>query len=137
MKKLLLFITILSFFALNANAQFKINDKLFSTGFATDTAVTISIKLISLDILVNTKEQRPIFYLSFNNRTNQSIVDRNVDYSDIQKACDKNNIPLDQQEAIIGQTFSAVYAGTKAQKLGAIRLLLSSYGIILKPDDEQ
>ena len=136
MKKIILTILLLGI-SLITNAQFKINDKLFSTGFATDTAVTISIKLISLDILVNTKEQRPIFYLSFNNRTNQSIVDRNIDYSDIQKACDKNNIPLDQQEAIIGQTFSAVYAGTKEQKLGAIRLLLSSYGIILKPDDEQ
>lgn len=137
MRKLILFITVLSFFALSANAQFKINDKIFSTGFGSDTAVSISIRVVNLQVLLESKAQRPVFYLSFDGKNGQSVTSRNIDYSDMKVACQKNGIPLDQQETIIAQTFLAVFSGTKAQKLGAIRGLLDSYGIVVKPDLEQ
>ena len=137
MKKLLLFITVLSFFALSANAQFKINDKIFSTGFTSDTAVSISIRVVSLQILIDSKAQRPVFYLSFDDKSSRSITSRNISYEDMKVACVKNGIPEAQHETVIAQTFLAVYAGTKTQKLGAIRGLLDTYGIVVKPDTEQ
>ena len=137
MKKSILVIAIVSFFALTANAQFKINDKIFSTGFTTDTAVSISIKVVSLQILIDSKAQRPVFYLSFDSKNGQSVTSRNIDYSAMKIACEKNGIPENQHETVIAQTFLAVYAGTKAQKLGAIRGLLDTYGIVVKPDTEQ
>lgn len=137
MRKLLLFITVLSFFGGSANAQFKINDKIFSTGFTSDTAVSISIRVVNLQVLLESKAQRPIFYLSFDGKNGQSVTSRNISYEDMKVACQKNGIPEAQHETIIAQTFTAVYSGTKAQKLGAIRGLLDNYGIIVKPDTEQ
>ena len=138
MKKLILFITVLSFFSLTeASGQFKINDKIFSTGFTSDTAVSISIRVVSLQILTESKAQRPVFYLSFDGKAGQSITSRNIDYVDMKTACQKNGIIESQHETVIAQTFLAVYAGTKTQKLGAIRGLLDTYGIVVKPDTEQ
>ena len=136
MKKIILFFAFV-LITLTSNAQFKISDHLFSNGFNTDTAVSISIKVISLNVLLESKEQRPIFYLSFNSKAGKTIIDRNIDYSDMQAACTKNGISLTQQEVIIPQTFTAVISGTKTQKLAAIRGLLDFYGIIVKPDVEQ
>lgn len=136
MKKYFL-ILLLLVSSIDSYSQFKIDNKLFATGFANDTAVSISIKVISLDILLNSVDQRPTFYLSFNDKTGRSIMSRNINYTDMETACTKNGIPAAQHATVIAQTFGAVYVGTKTQKLSAIRGLLDTYGIVVKADTEQ
>lgn len=136
--KNLLFAFLLSLVAITTSqAQFKINDRIIASGFNTDTATTINIKVVSLDVKIESKFQRPVFYLSFHGKTGQLIDAQNINYDDMIRACKKNNIPDVQHETIINQVFSAVLSGTKAQKLGAIRTLLLGYGINLKPDEQQ
>lgn len=136
MKKFILIFCLL-ITSLMSNAQFKINDKLFSNGFSVDTASSISIKVINLDIQLESKMQRPVFYFSFNTKTGASIMSINIGYEDIQIACDKNGITKTEQETAIPQIFLALYAGTKSQKLSAIRGILQAYGIVVKPDTDQ
>ena len=136
--KNLFFTFIFSLVALvSLQAQFKIQDRILSSGFTTDTATTVSIKVVSLEIKVDSKAQRPVFYLSFNAKNGAIIDAQNIGYDDIVRACKKNNIPESQHETVIAQTFLAVLCGTKTQKLGAIRGLMAGYGIVVKPDDEQ
>lgn len=120
-----------------SQAQFKINDRIIASGFNSDTATTIKIRVVSLDVQIESKAQRPVFYLSFHAKSGQLIDAQNINYDDMIRACKKNNIPDAQHETVINQVFSAVLSGTKTQKLSAIRSLLAGYGIILKPDDVQ
>lgn len=122
---------------MSLQAQFKISDRIISTGFNSDTATSISIKVVTLDVKLDSKAQRPVFYLSFNSKTGSLVDAQNIGYDDMVKACKRNNIPESQHETVIAQTFLAVLCGNKSQKLGAIRSLLWGYGIILKPDEQQ
>lgn len=135
MRKLLFFLLLLATFSLQA--QFKINDRIIAGGFLSDTATTINIRCISIEIKSQSELQRPTFYLAFINKIGKIIDEQNVNYDDMVRACVKNNIPVAQHSAIINQTFSAVLCGAKTQKLAALRALLAGYNIILKPDVEQ
>lgn len=136
--KRIFFILLFSLCAIGtADAQFQINDVMLRDGFNVDTATTISIKCVGLDIQIESKNQRPTFYLAFVSKSGRIISDQNIGYDSMVIACRKNGYTEQQTEAVINATFSAVLAGTRTQKLAAIRGLLTGYSIVLKPDSEQ
>lgn len=59
-------------------------------------------------------------------------MDRNISYEDMLRAVEKNNIPENQQQAVIMQSYGAVFAGTKAQKIAVFTSLMNGYGITVK-----
>jgi hypothetical protein len=136
--KRIFFILLFSLCAIaTIDAQFKINDVLIRDGFNVDTATSISIKCVGLDVQIESKQQRPTFYLAFVSKLGKIISDQNINYDNMVIACSKNNIPESQYETVINNVFSSVLSGTRTQKLSSIRLLLTGYSIVLKPDLEQ
>ena len=123
--------------AVQAQTAIKIDNFIIQRGFTTDTATLVRIKCISLSIDQNTADQRPVFFLELVNSAGVSVDSRNVDYQDMVNACIRNSIPENQHSAIIQATFGAVFCGTKAQKLSAIRSLMAGYSITVKPDNQQ
>lgn len=122
----------------STQAQFKISNVFIRDGFNVDTATSITIRCVGLEVQIETTAQKPTFYLAFISKTGQTVSSQNIGYEDMLRACIRNGIVDSlQQTNIINFTFSAVLAGTKSQKLAAIRGLLNGYGIALKPDDEQ
>lgn len=120
-----------------AQTSIKINDFILQKGFSQDTATSVRIKCVGLDVDILTSNQRPMFYLELVNTTGTTVDARNVSYQDMLNACVKNGIPENQQNALIQSVYAAVFAGTKTQKLAAIRGLMDGYGITVKPDNEQ
>lgn len=120
-----------------AQTSIKINGFILQKGFSQDTATSVRIKCVGLDVDILTANQKPMFYLGLVNTVGVTVDARNVSYQDMLNACVKNGIPENQQNALIQSVYAAVFAGTKAQKLAAIRGLMDGYGITVKPDNEQ
>lgn len=118
-----------------AQTSIKINGFILQKGFSQDTATSVRIKCVGLDVDILTANQKPMFYLELVNTVGVTVDARNVSYQDMLNACVKNGIPENQQNALIQSVYAAVFAGTKAQKLAAIRGLMDGYGITVKPDN--
>ncbi len=123
--------------AAQAQQNIKINNFIIQRGFVQDTAVSIKIRCVGMDVDILTEEQRPMFYLELVNPQGNAADSRNVSYQDMVNACVKNDIPENQINATIQSVYAAVFAGTKTQKLAAIRSLMAGYGMVVKPDNEQ
>lgn len=137
MKNIIILILCFAVGVSQAQTSIKINNFILQKGFTTDTATAVRIKCIFMPVDQNTADQRPVFYLELASATGASVDARNVEYQDMVNACVRNNIPENQRSATIAAVYAAVFCGTKAQKLSAIRSLMAGYGIVVKPDNEQ
>lgn len=137
MKKLLTILFLSLGVAAQAQTSIKINNFIIQRAFITDTATAVKIRCIWNQIDQETANQRPVFFLELVDAKGISVESRNIEYQDMINACAKNGIPENQHSGIVQSTFSAVLAGTKTQKLAAIRALMSGYGITVKPDNQQ
>lgn len=137
MKKLLTILFLSLGVAAQAQTSIKINNFIIQRAFITDTATAVKIRCIWNQIDQETANQRPVFFLELVDAKGISVESRNIEYQDMINACVKNGIPENQHSGIVQSTFSAVLAGTKTQKLAAIRALMSGYGITVKPDNQQ
>ncbi len=137
MKNLLILGAFLIGMAAQAQTKIKINDFVMRRGFVSDTATYCRIDCTALPIDLQTAQHRPTFVLTLHNALGQIMDTQVVTYGDMVNACVRNGIPENQHETIIAQTYAAVFCGTKAQKLTAIRSLMAGYGITVKPDNEQ
>jgi len=120
-----------------AQTSIKIENFILQKGFSQDTATSVRIRCVGLDVDIITANQRPMFYIELINPQGSTADARNVSYQDMLNACEKNGVPEGSQSTLIQNVYAAVFAGTKAQKLAAIRGLMSGYSIIVKPDSEQ
>ncbi|MCA0231568.1 MAG: hypothetical protein LCH91_13935 [Bacteroidetes bacterium] len=111
--------------------NFQIEPFVLKKGFSTDTATTIRFKCVSLDIDLMTDNQRPVFYLELVSNTGATVDARNVSYQDLINAATKAGIPEEQHATKINQLYSAVFCGTKSQKIASIGAMMAPYGIIL------
>lgn len=137
MRKLLTILFLSLGVAAQAQTSIKINNFIIQRAFITDTATAVKIRCIWNQIDQETANQRPVFLLELVDVRGVTVESRNVEYQDMVNACVKNGIPENQHSGIIQSTFSAVFCGTKTQKLSAIRSLMAGYGITVKPDNEQ
>lgn len=137
MKNIIILILCLATGVSQAQTSIKINDFVMRRGFVADTATFCRIACTALPIDLQTSQHRPTFVLTLHNALGQIMDSQVVTYGDMVNACVKNNIPENQHEAIITATYAAVFCGTKAQKLTAIRSLMAGYGITVKPDNQQ
>lgn len=137
MKKLLTILFLSLGVAAQAQTSIKINNFIIQRAFITDTATAVKIRCIWNQIDQETANQRPVFFLELVDAKGISVESRNIEYQDMINACVKNGIPENQHSGIVQSTFSAVLAGTKTQKLAAIRALMAGYGITVKPDNQQ
>lgn len=137
MKKIMFKLIALILISTSINAQIQINNIIFPNGFGADTVTSISLKVVNLDVQLQSIEQRPTFYIAFLDKSGSIIKDRNINWEDLKVACTKKGYSESVHNSIIESTISATLCGTKTQKLGAIRNLLDVYGIIVKPDNMQ
>lgn len=151
MKTTILIFSIL-FSAFVSNAQFKIADRLFDNGFGYDTSTSIRIKVIDLEIQLDTKKQKPVFlmeYLDKNGSSFQIKKERNIKYEDLSIALNKNankgrseNLPkivLDEiyVETKIFEMVRDVLCGSKNEKTEVVRTMMEIYNTTVLPDSEQ
>lgn len=137
MKKLFTLLLVSLGVATQAQTKIKINDFVMRRGFVADTATFCRISCTALAIDLETSNHQPTFVITLHNAGGQIMDSQVVTYGDMANACIKNNIPENQHSTQIAQSFAAVFCGTKAQKLAAVRMLMSGYGIVVKPDNEQ
>lgn len=98
-----------------------------------DTIAAFRVVCIRNEIDLLSENQRPEFLIELINKEGEVSIQRNISYTDMQIACQVAGYPENTWPTVIAQSYAAVFAGTKAQKLAVFTSLMAPYNITVKP----